>query len=76
MGAAATGDSRSCGEKKQAVIDRSNPSEVMAMFSCRKLSPVLPFAVILCFLVLSAHGESGDPKTVSGNYPVVTFYVA
>jgi hypothetical protein len=46
------------------------------MFSSRKLSLVLPFAVILCFLVLSASGESGGPETASGNYPVVTFYVA
>lgn len=48
------------------------------MFSTRKLSLVLPFALILCFLVLSASasGESGGPKTQDGGYPVVTFYVA
>ncbi|MGB3399559.1 MAG: hypothetical protein WBA34_05240 [Candidatus Deferrimicrobiaceae bacterium] len=46
------------------------------MVSSRKLSLVLPFAVILCFLVLSASGESGGPKTQDGGYPVVTFYVA
>lgn len=46
------------------------------MFSSRKISLFLPFAVILCFLVLSASGESGGPKTQGRGYPAVTFYVA
>jgi hypothetical protein len=46
------------------------------MVSSRQLSLVLPFAVILCILVLSASGESGGSKTQDGGYPVVTFYVA
>jgi|GEM_PF-2332329 len=46
------------------------------MVSSRKLSPVLPFALVLCFLVLSASGESGGPNMQDGGYPVVTFYVA
>jgi hypothetical protein len=41
-----------------------------------KLSLVLSFAVILCFLVLSASGESASPKTQDKGYSVVTFYVA
>jgi hypothetical protein len=46
------------------------------MLSSRKLSPVLPFVLVLCFLVLSASGESGGPNTQDGGYTVVTFYVA
>lgn len=46
------------------------------MVFSRKLSLLLPVAVILCFLVLSASGKSGGPETQGGGYPVVTFYVA
>ncbi len=46
------------------------------MASSRKRFPVLSFALVLCFLVLSAAGESGGPNTQDGGYPVVTFYVA
>ncbi len=46
------------------------------MFSSRTMSLVLRFAAILCFLVLSASGESGGLKPQDGGYPVATFYVA
>jgi hypothetical protein len=46
------------------------------MTSSRKISLVLPVAAVLCFLVLSAFGDSGGPDTRDGGYPAVTFYVA
>ena len=46
------------------------------MISSRKLSLVLPFAAVICFLVLSAFGGSGGPNAQDGGYPAVTFYVA